>query len=128
VRDDRNSPAADILAGPDRRGAEVRYPAPHVVSFQDAGGTRRESVGLDTRLDWAEVILVVTPHHAIDWERVYATADLVVDTVDASKHRSTRDRQVLRLGAGWSSRPGPTARNADGADLGAARTADTVTG
>jgi UDP-N-acetyl-D-glucosamine dehydrogenase len=128
VRDDRNSPAADILAGLDRRGAEVRYHDPHVVSFRDAGGTRRESVGLDTLLDWAQVILVVTPHRAIDWERVYATADLVVDTVDSSKHRSTRDRQVLRLGAGWSSRPGPTARNADAADLGAARTADTVTG
>ncbi len=49
------------------------------------------------------MIVVVTPHAAIDWERRYSEADLVVDTVDASRGRATRSRQVLRLGAGWSS-------------------------
>jgi UDP-N-acetyl-D-glucosamine dehydrogenase len=106
VRDERNSPAADILAGLATRGADVRYHDPHVPSFRDADGTRREGVDLDALLEWAHVILVVTPHRAIDWDRVYEVADVVVDTVDSSKHRATRDRQVLRLGAGWSSRRG----------------------
>ena len=44
----------------------------------------------------------MTPHKAIDWDHVYATADLVVDTVNSSRKRTVRDRQVLRLGAGWS--------------------------
>ena len=43
-------------------------------------------------------------HAAIDWERVYQRAELVVDTVDSSRGRAVADRQVLRLGAGWSSR------------------------
>ena len=41
---------------------------------------------------------------AIDWERTFERAELIVDTVDSSRGRSTRERQVLRLGAGWSAR------------------------
>jgi len=52
----------------------------------------------------ADVIVVVTPHRDIDWATVYERAPLVVDTVDSSAGRSTRERQVLRLGAGWSTR------------------------
>ena len=50
-------------------------------------------------------MVVVTPHRAIDWATVFATADLIVDTTDTSRGRSTRPRQVLRLGAGWAVRP-----------------------
>jgi hypothetical protein len=50
------------------------------------------------------VLVVVTAHAAIDWGRVYDRADLVVDTVDSSTGRGARERQVLRLGAGWSTR------------------------
>jgi hypothetical protein len=46
----------------------------------------------------------VTAHKAIDWDRVFDRADLVVDTVDSSRDRAVRPRQVLRLGAGWSAR------------------------
>jgi len=46
----------------------------------------------------------VTAHRDIDWATVYERAELVVDTVDSSAGRSTRERQVLRLGAGWSTR------------------------
>jgi hypothetical protein len=33
---------------------------------------------------------------------VYGQAGLVVDTVNSSRGHPTRERQVLRLGAGWS--------------------------
>ena len=102
VRDARNSPAADVIAGIAERGAEVRFHDPHVDSFRDSAGVVREETPLDELLDWADVIVVVTAHAAIDWAAVYARADLVVDTVDSSRGRSSRDRQVLRLGAGWS--------------------------
>jgi UDP-N-acetyl-D-glucosamine dehydrogenase len=104
VRDARNSPAADVIAGIAERGAEVRYHDPHVTSFKDAAGEVREETGLDDLLGWADAIVVVTAHRAIDWATVYERADLVVDTVDSSAGRSTRERQVLRLGAGWSTR------------------------
>ena len=104
VRDARNSPAADVIAGIAGRGAEVRYHDPHVASYPDADGVTRDSAALDDLLDWADAIVVVTAHAAIDWERVYQRAELVVDTVDSSRGRAVADRQVLRLGAGWSSR------------------------
>jgi UDP-N-acetyl-D-mannosaminuronate dehydrogenase len=57
---------------------------------------------LDALLADSDVVVVVTGHRAIDWDRVYADAGLVVDTVNNSRGRSVRDRQVLRLGAGWA--------------------------
>jgi UDP-N-acetyl-D-glucosamine dehydrogenase len=104
VRDARNSPAAEVLAQIAARGAEVRFHDPHVPSFRDAAGEVRAGSPLADLLAWADVIVVVTAHAAIDWASVYAGADLVVDTVDSSHGWTTRPRQVLRLGAGWSSR------------------------
>ncbi len=101
VRDPRNSPAADIIAGLRDLGATVEYHDPHVPVFRDAAGTRFESRDLDELLAESDVVVVVTPHRAIDWEGVYDRARLVVDTVDSSRGRVRRDDQVLRLGAGW---------------------------
>ena len=102
IRDDRNAPAKAVLAGIAERGADVRYHDPHIARFSDASGVVRDSSDLGSLLDWAEVIVVVTAHRAIDWPQVYERADLVVDTVNSSQGRSARPRQVLRLGAGWS--------------------------
>lgn len=102
VRDARNSPAADVIAGIAGRGAEVRFHDPHVATFKDAQSIVRENTGLDELLGWADIIVIVTPHTAIDWDRTFDQGSLIVDTVDASRGRSTRPRQVLRLGAGWS--------------------------
>jgi UDP-N-acetyl-D-glucosamine dehydrogenase len=102
VRDARNSPASEVIAGLAERGADVRFHDPHVDSFTDATGTVRPETGLDELLGWADVVVVVTAHAAIDWASVYERAGLVVDTVDTSRGWPTRERQVLRLGAGWS--------------------------
>jgi UDP-N-acetyl-D-glucosamine dehydrogenase len=104
VQDARNSPAAEVLAGLSARGAVVTYHDPHVATFKDAAGDVRPSVALDDLLSDTDAVVVVTPHRAVDWDRLYDRADLVVDTVDSSAGRATRERQVLRLGAGWSTR------------------------
>jgi UDP-N-acetyl-D-glucosamine dehydrogenase len=104
VRDARNAPAAAILAGLAARGADVSYHDPHVPRFRDTDGVARDSVPFEAILAGSDVVVVVTAHQAIDWERVYGTAGLVVDTVDSSRGRAARERQVLRLGAGWSVR------------------------
>jgi UDP-N-acetyl-D-glucosamine dehydrogenase len=102
VRDARNSPAADIIAGLRARGASVTFHDPHVPTFRDTAGEPLESVGLDGLIAGSDVVVVITPHRAIDFDAVYSAADLVVDTVNSSRDRSVRARQVLRLGAGWS--------------------------
>ncbi len=105
VRDPRNSPAADIMDGLRDRGAILAYHDPHVPAFRLGDGTECASTGLADLLASSDVVVVVTPHRAIDWATVFATADLIVDTTDTSRGRSTRPRQVLRLGAGWAVRP-----------------------
>ncbi len=105
VRDPRNSPAADVIAGLRARGAAVAFHDPHVERFRASDGQEDESVALDELLAGSDVVVVVTPHRAIDWDAVYGRADLVVDTTDSSRGRPTRERQVLRLGAGWDTRP-----------------------
>jgi UDP-N-acetyl-D-glucosamine dehydrogenase len=102
VGDAREAPAAHVLAGLRERGAEVRFHDPHVARFRDAAGRTDTSTPLDEVLGWAELLVVVTAHRAIDWDAVYAQGDLILDTVNASRDRTPRPRQVLRLGAGWS--------------------------
>jgi UDP-N-acetyl-D-glucosamine dehydrogenase len=104
IQDARNSPAADVLAGLTERGADVRFHDPHVATFRDSADVARPSTDLDALIAWADAIVVVTAHEAIDWSKVYGQAALVVDTVDSSRGHATRPRQVLRLGAGWSTR------------------------
>jgi len=106
VRDPRNSPAAEIIAGLRARGAAVTFHDPHVPTFRAADGIESASGELEPLLDESDVVVVVTPHRGIDWDAVYARADLVVDTTDSSRGRTVRPRQVLRLGAGWVVRAG----------------------
>jgi UDP-N-acetyl-D-mannosaminuronate dehydrogenase len=61
-----------------------------------------DSVALEDLLGWADLVIIVTAHRAIDLAAVYDRADLILDTVNASRGRTPRTRQVLRLGAGWS--------------------------
>ena len=102
VGDAREAPAADVLALLRERGAEVRFHDPHIARFRDAAGRTDDSVALEDLLGWADLVVIVTAHRAIDLAAVYDRADLILDTVNASRGRTPRRRQVLRLGAGWS--------------------------
>ena len=102
VGDAREAPAAHVLAGLRERSAEVRFHDPHIARFRDASGRTDASTPLDELLGWAELLVIVTAHRAIAWDAVYERADLILDTVNASRSRAPRPRQVLRLGAGWS--------------------------
>jgi UDP-N-acetyl-D-glucosamine dehydrogenase len=101
VRDPRNSPAADVIALLRERGADIAFHDPLVERFRDANGREDDARALEQLVAGSDLLVVVTPHRAIDWDEVYA-ADLVVDTANSSRGRVRRDRQVLRLGAGWA--------------------------
>ena len=111
VSDDRNSPAAPIIAGLQSSGARVSYHDPRLATFDPTAshevpglsGDALRSTSLSEAMAGApDCVVIVTPHPEIDWDAVFARADLIVDTRDASRGRSLRAGQVLRLGAGWS--------------------------
>jgi UDP-N-acetyl-D-glucosamine dehydrogenase len=108
VGDARTSPSAPIIAGLAGSGAIVTYHDPHVPTFHDVDGMAYASAPLDELLAASDLVVVLTAHAAIDLDRVYARAGLVLDTVNSSKGRTLRPHSVLRLGAGWNS-PEPDA-------------------
>ena len=101
VQDARNTPAADVVALLASRGAVVSYHDPLVPELRASDGTIHRSISFESILE-SDLIVVVTPHKSLNWSAVYGRADLVVDTVNSSRGRVHRDRQVLRLGAGWA--------------------------
>jgi hypothetical protein len=84
------------------RGAVVEFHDPHVDAFRDGAGASHRGRDLDSVLDGSNVVVILVRHAAIDWDRVYDRARLIVDTVNSSAGRQTRGHQVRRLGAGWS--------------------------
>ena len=111
VSDDRNSPAAPIIAGLQSSGARVSYHDPRLATFDPAashevpglsGDVLRSTLLAEALAAAPDCIVIVTQHPEIDWDAVFERADLIVDTRDASRGRSLRPGQVLRLGAGWS--------------------------
>ena len=101
VQDARNTPAADVVALLASRGAVVSYHDPLVPELRASDGTIHRSISFESILE-SDLIVVVTPHKSLNLSAVYGRADLVVDTVNSSRGRVHRDRQVLRLGAGWA--------------------------
>ena len=102
VQDDRNSPAADVIAGLAERGADVRFHDPHVTTFRASDGTQRTgAAGGPARLGGRRRRRHRAPGHRLGRRSTRRPA--------WSSTRSTAragtpvgDRQVLRLGAGWS--------------------------
>lgn len=106
VDDARNSPAERIIELLLERGAEVVYHDPYVPRFRVGGNVfRREerelgSVPLEEEwLRWADVVVIVTGHRAVDYSRVLRTARLVVDTCNATAGTPHGSALVIRLGA-----------------------------
>jgi len=108
VSDDRNTPARPLIAQLRAAGATVTYHDPRIPEFALTDGTTSEmpstmeSVPLFDALEAGpDCVVIVTPHSEIDFSAVFDRADLVVDTRNVSRDFTVRDRQVLRLGAGW---------------------------
>jgi UDP-N-acetyl-D-glucosamine dehydrogenase len=94
IDDCRESPALDILALLDARGAQLSFHDPHVPSLRLDGRTL-ESVSLD-RLESYDAVVIVTNHSAVDYGRVVRESKLVLDTRNATRdvRKAARGRVV----------------------------------
>ncbi len=106
VEDPRNSPAERVIELLIEQGAGIRYHDPHVPEFRvGASPFHRTEVLLtsvpltDAELEMADVVVILTAHRAVDYDRVLARARLLVDTTRATLGRQGEGK-VVRLGAG----------------------------
>lgn len=91
VADARESPALEIIAQLQAKGVEVAYHDPLCPVIADdirpLAGQPIHSVDLtDALLAAMDVVLIVTNHSTIDYQRIAATARLVVDTRGAMRN------------------------------------------
>jgi UDP-N-acetyl-D-glucosamine dehydrogenase len=94
IGDMRESPALKLISLLQNAGAEVSYHDPHVPRFEEHG-LSMESVPLDPAA--YDVVVIVTDHHSIDYDRLVEDASLVVDLRNATGANGTSSPKVFKL-------------------------------
>jgi UDP-N-acetyl-D-mannosaminuronate dehydrogenase len=84
--------AAAVLAEFRRQGAELRFHDPHVARFRDATGYEHVGVTVDALLHWSDVIVILAAPAAVEWDHLYANAELVIDAADGARPPVVRQR------------------------------------
>jgi UDP-N-acetyl-D-glucosamine dehydrogenase len=114
IDDVRESPALDVIRLLESHGASVSYHDPYIATIRDddghggGSGTLRHSVELtDAVLGAADVVVIVTDHKSVDYQRIADHAELIVDTRNAmSKTRPGRAKVVALSGTSPIIAPG----------------------
>ncbi len=100
ITDFRESPALDVLAALDRKGARLSYHDPYVPALAAGewpGAQDLRSVPLlDETLVAADCVVILTDHRVFDYDRIRTKASLIVDSRNAVKGAY---RHVFKLGA-----------------------------
>ncbi len=99
IDDMRESPAFDVIRLLEERGAQVVFHDPHVPKFREDGHERFGVALTDDELAKADVVVVITDHRAVDYQRVRDQASLVVDTRNALAGTTASKARVLSLSA-----------------------------
>jgi UDP-N-acetyl-D-glucosamine dehydrogenase len=97
IDDLRESPALDIIALLEERGATVEYHDPFVPSLHHEG---LDKVSIDLAepvLEAVDCLVVVTDHSTIDYEFLAAHTPLIVDTRNALAAVAPSRAKVVRL-------------------------------
>jgi UDP-N-acetyl-D-glucosamine dehydrogenase len=94
ISDMRESPAVKLIALLQNAGADVAYHDPYVPEFRE-NGVAMTSSPLDPGA--YDCVVVVTNHSAIDYERLVAEAELVVDLRNATGSNGKQSDKVWKL-------------------------------
>ena len=94
VDDVRESPALDIIQLLLQQGAAVSYHDPHVADLQIDDVEMRAVEFEWATLSAADCVVIVTDHSAYDWAEILDSAQLIVDTRNATAELPGRARVV----------------------------------
>lgn len=97
VSDMRESPAIEVAEGLLRKGARLDYHDPHVAELL-VGSHALKSVELsDAAIAEADLVVIVTDHDAVDYQRVVDRAQRVFDTRNATRKVARNAEKVRKL-------------------------------
>lgn len=97
VDDMRESPALDVIAGLRARGGRIRYHDPYVAECEIAGESMKSIDLTDEALKTSDLVVVLTDHPEVDYERVVRVGPRVFDTRNATKHVKNDREKITRL-------------------------------
>jgi UDP-N-acetyl-D-glucosamine dehydrogenase len=97
VSDVRESPALDIAKLLLERGGDVRYHDPHVTEMRLDGHALKSVDLTDDQISGADLIVVLTDHSGVDYDRVVRLAHRVYDTRNATRNVKEGRERVRRL-------------------------------
>jgi UDP-N-acetyl-D-glucosamine dehydrogenase len=97
VSDMRESPALDVIRLLAAKGAEVSYHDPHVREIAIEGASYK-SVDLgDETLARSDLVVVITDHAGVDYDRIAAKAHRIFDTRNAMRDVSKGREKIRKL-------------------------------
>ena len=97
VGDMRESPALDVIKLLAEKGANLSFHDPHVREC-NVEGTPYKNVDLsDEVLASADIVVILTDHGAVDYERVVAHANRVFDTRNATAAVTVSREKITKL-------------------------------
>jgi UDP-N-acetyl-D-glucosamine dehydrogenase len=94
ISDLRESPAVKLIELLQNGGAEVSYHDPHIPSFEE-GDSELTSQPLEPGA--YDAVVIATAHSSIDYHRLVADANLVVDLRNALGRQGIADEKVWKL-------------------------------
>ncbi|HEB89018.1 MAG TPA: nucleotide sugar dehydrogenase [Deltaproteobacteria bacterium] len=97
VDDMRESPALDVIAGLLERGGEIQYHDPYVAECEIAGRTMKSVDLTDDVLQTSDLVVILTDHADVDYDRVVRVGPRVFDTRNATKDVKADREKITRL-------------------------------
>jgi UDP-N-acetyl-D-glucosamine dehydrogenase len=97
VSDVRESPAVDLIRLLAERGGELSYHDPHVAEVAVEGRTYKSVDLSDERVADADLVVIITDHKAIDYQRVADLAQRIFDTRNATRDVVAGREKIRKL-------------------------------
>ena len=97
VDDMRESPALDVIAGLRERGGDIRYHDPFVPECTIAGENFKSVDLTDEELKTSDLVVVLTDHPNVDYDRVVRIGPRVFDTRNATKDVAADREKITKL-------------------------------
>lgn len=96
INDWRESPTLKLIDILNQDEVAIGYHDPYVPQFHHHGH-HYESMPLEEGLAWADCVVIMTDHRAVDYQEVVQRSQVVVDTRNATRHLTEGREKIVLL-------------------------------